>query len=161
MTRAFVSWLLIERMTSMSKEQESMSVALLDELHTSGAGYDILRYVGLPDLLGSESNTLLYFMGKNIARKLDMKTITDIVISFDKMGWGELEFVKEKKKELTFHLMADSVAYRLNAPFNTEFRLEAGFLAQAIQFITEKPCECTEKVNRKILQIEFSIVFTD
>ncbi|WP_164668440.1 YslB family protein [Virgibacillus doumboii] len=145
----------------MAKDQESMSVALLDDLHTSGAGYDILRYISLPELLGTESNTLLYFMGKNLARKLEIQTISDIIYSFDKLGWGRLELVKEKKKVLTFHLMADAVVYRLSAPFDTEFRLEAGFLAEALQSIKSRPCECTEEINKKIHQVEFSVVYTD
>ncbi|SDQ45277.1 Protein of unknown function [Virgibacillus subterraneus] len=145
----------------MSKKHKAMSVSLLDELHTSGAGYDVLRYIGLPELLGTESGTLLYFMGKNIARKLEIQSITDIIFAFDKLGWGKLELVKEKKKELIFHLMSDSVVYRLNAPFETDFRLEAGFLAEAIQIIKQVPCECTEEVHKKIHQVEFSVVYTD
>ncbi|MFB4166649.1 YslB family protein [Virgibacillus sp. JSM 102003] len=145
----------------MSNEHKSMSVSLLDELHTSGAGYDVLRYIGLPEILGTESSTLLYFMGKNIARKLEIQSITDIIFAFDKLGWGNLELVKEKKKELIFQLMSDSVVYRLNAPFETDFRLEAGFLAEAIQIIKEIPCECTEEIHKKVHQVEFSIVFTD
>ncbi|MBP1947714.1 DUF2507 domain-containing protein [Virgibacillus litoralis] len=145
----------------MSKKHKAMSVSLLDELHTSGAGYDVIRYIGLPELLGTESGTLLYFMGKNIARKLEIQSITDIIFAFDKLGWGKLELVKEKKKELIFHLMADSVVYRLNAPFETDFRLEAGFLAEAIQNIKQVPSECTEEIHKKIHQVEFSVVYTD
>lgn len=145
----------------MSKEHKAMSVALLEELHTSGAGYDILRYISLPELLGTESDPLLYFMGRNLARKLDIQTMSDIIYSFNKLGWGGLELVKEKKKVLTFHLMADSVVYRLDAPFETEFRLEAGFLAESIQSIKDRPCECTEEVHKKIHQIEFSVFYTE
>lgn len=145
----------------MSKKQETMPITFLDELHTSGAGYDIIRYLGLPELLGPESDTLLYFMGRNIARKLNIQEISDIIYAFDKLGWGKLELIKEKKKELLFQLMADSIVYRLNAPFETEFRLEAGFLAESIFLINERSCECSEEINKRIHQIEFSVVFTD
>ncbi|WP_373892996.1 YslB family protein [Virgibacillus sp. CBA3643] len=144
----------------MAQKQDSLSVSQLDELHTAGAGYDVLRYIGLPEVLGTQSNTLLYFMGRNLARKLDIKALEDIYYIFDKLGWGNLELIKEKRKELVFHLMADAVVQRLNASFHTEFRLEAGFLAEAIQMINEKECECVEAVNHKIHQIEFTVIYT-
>ncbi|SFD59112.1 Protein of unknown function [Lentibacillus persicus] len=145
----------------MSKNHDSMPVTLLDELHTTGAGYDMLRYIGLPDIFGQESNTLLYFMGKNIARKFKIESISDIVYAFDKLGWGQLELFKERKSELIFHLMADSVVYRLKAPLQTEFRLEAGFLAESIEQIKNRSCECKEELHKKIHQIEFTVMFTD
>ncbi len=81
----------------MSKKQQSLDITHLDELHTTGAGYDILRYVGLPELLGQEKDTLSYFIGKSLARKFDMKTLEDIYLMFEKMGWGKLELVKQKR----------------------------------------------------------------
>jgi len=144
----------------MAKKQEPISLSLLDELHTSGAGYDVLRYISLPELLGSESNTLLYFMGRNLARKLDIKAIEDISYIYEKLGWGKIELVKEKRKELIFHLMADAVVQRLKSSLDAEFRLESGFLAEAIQIIKGTECECTEEINHKIHQIEFRVVYT-
>lgn len=145
----------------MSEKQNLLSTSLLDELSTSGAGYDVLRYISLPELLGSEANTLLYFMGKNLARRLISHTLEDIYHIYDRLGWGRLELVKEQKKSLTFHLMADSVVHRLKAPINAEFRLEAGFLAESIQVVKGKPCECVEEINRKIHQIQFKVIYTD
>src|SRR5699024_11803555 len=79
---------------------------------------------------------------------------------FEKMGWGKLELVKEKKKLLTFTLLADSVVHRLKAPIETEFRLEAGFLSESIQLIHDIECECIEEINPKIHQVQFKIMYT-
>ncbi|RYG74854.1 DUF2507 domain-containing protein [Lentibacillus lipolyticus] len=144
----------------MSKKQE-LPVTLLEELYTAGAGYDIIRYVGLPDVFGNQANALLYFMGKNMARKFDFQSISDIVYAFEKLGWGNLELVKEKKNELTFQLMADAIVYRLNSPLETEFRLEAGFLSESVSHIKQRPCECEEEIHKKIHQIEFTAILTD
>ncbi|WP_337020299.1 YslB family protein, partial [Oceanobacillus massiliensis] len=129
-------------------------------LHTTGAGYDILRDVGLPELLGQEKDTLSYFMGKSLARKFDMKTLEDIYLMFEKMGWGKLELVKQKKKEFIFHLLSDSVVLRLKAPFEVDIRLEAGFLAESVQLTEGIECECVEEINHRINQVEFTVVFT-
>ncbi|WP_188453475.1 YslB family protein [Virgibacillus oceani] len=144
----------------MSKNQAAVPLTLLDKLQNPGAGYDLLRYYSLPELLGTEAKTLLYFMGRNLARKLDIQTIEDIYFTFEKLGWGKLELIKKKRKEQIFHLMADSVANRLNAPFESEFRMEAGFLAESMQLIKDESCECMEEVNNKILQVEFTVVYT-
>ncbi|PAV27638.1 hypothetical protein CIL05_20975 [Virgibacillus profundi] len=144
----------------MSKKHTLLPISMLDELHTTGSGYDVLRYISLPELLGTQSDPLLYFMGRNLARKLEIKAMEDLYFIYEKLGWGQLELVKEKKKELVFHLMADSVAERLQASFHTEFRLEAGFLAEAVHMIKEIDCECTEEINKKIHQVEFTVIFT-
>ncbi|WP_425542323.1 DUF2507 domain-containing protein [Lentibacillus halophilus] len=69
--------------------------------------------------------------------------------------------IKETKKELTFHLMADSVVHRLHSSLDTEFRLEAGFLSECVSLIKQRPCECREEIHKKIHQIEFTTIFTD
>lgn len=145
----------------MSKESKTLSVSLLDDLHTSGAGYDILRYISLPELFGTEADTLLYFMGRNLARKFDLKTLEDVYYTYDKLGWGRLELVKDKNKSLTFHLMDDAIVHRLKAPIGTDFRLEAGFLAEAILLIKDKESECIEKINHKIHLVELKVIYTD
>lgn len=144
----------------MKEEQETLALSLLDKLHTGGAGYDVLRYISLPDLLGEESNVLLYFMGKNLARKLPPQSLEDIFYTFERLGWGQLDLVKERKKTFIFHLMSDAIVYRLKAPIETEFRLEAGFLAEAIQLIYRTECECIEKINRRLQQVELKVVLT-
>lgn|SRR5690625_125705 len=144
----------------MSKEKEKIAISQLDELHTDGAGYDVLRYLGLPELLGQEADTLLYFMGRNIARKLELHTVEDVSYCFEKLGWGNLELVKQKKNQMTFQLMSDAVVYRLDSILNTEFRLEAGFLAEAIQLIKGTECECVEEINKRIYQVQFNVIYS-
>src|SRR5690625_742826 len=147
-------------MTCMSKEKKKIAISQLDELYTDGAGYDILRYVGLPELLGNEADTLLYFMGRNIDRDLEVNKMDDIVYCFDKLGWGKVELVKQKKNQMMFQLMSDAVAFRLKSELDTEFRLEAGFLAEAIQSIQKMECECAEETNSRICQVQFSVYYS-
>lgn len=143
----------------MQKNQQKLPVDLLGKLQSSGAGYDLIRYISLPDLFGAESEALLYFMGKSLARKFDIQTMGDVIYFFEKMGWGRLELFKEKNKQLEFHLLADSVVQRLAMPIEAEFRLEAGFLAEAITILKGIDCECTEEIRRKIHQVEFTVMY--
>src|SRR5699024_9775118 len=151
----------MERMSSMAKRQKDVSVAMLDDLHTSGAGYDILRYISLPGILGTEASTLLYFMGKDLARKLKPESLHDVYYTFEKLCWGRLDYVKEKRKAFLFTLMPDAVMSRLIAPINHEFRVVAGFIVESIQMIKEQPCECKEEINNKIHQVVFTVFVTE
>lgn len=148
-------------MAAMSRSNHKLSLSLLDHLHTEGAGYDVLRYISLPQLLGTEANTILYFMGKDLARSFDIKNIEDIYNISTALGWGRMELVRERKKSLTFTLMADAVFHRLKSPLTLDFRLEAGFLAESISMIKGIECECSEKVNRKIHQVQFKVILTE
>lgn len=145
----------------MADHDKSFPISLLDHLHTEGSGYDVLRYIGLPELFGEESDTLLYFLGRRIARKLELDTIEDIVHAFKALGWGQLELIKDKNNYMLFYLKSDAVVLRLKASFETEFRLESGFLAEAIQNLRGKSCECTESIHRRIHQIEFKVHYTE
>src|SRR5690625_3262100 len=122
-------------MKAMAKKQESLSSSLITQLHTSGAGYDILRYVSLPNLLGNEADTILYFMGKDLARRFNITSFEDIYDIADKMGWGRLELVKERKTSITFCLIADAVVSRLKAPIEVAFSIECGSISESVQMV--------------------------
>lgn len=134
--------------------------SLVNELHTSGSGYDILRYVCLPDLLGKEANTILYVLGKNLARNLNPSTIEEVINFFNKTGWGELVQVKEKRREFIFELTGEPITKRIKADILTEYRMEAGFLAQSIEQIKSISCECIDEIKRKKNRIQFNVIYS-
>ncbi|HLS06362.1 MAG TPA: YslB family protein [Bacillota bacterium] len=145
----------------MAKNEQKISIKTLTELESQTVGYDILRYISLPNLLGKESETILYYMGKNLARSFELNSLDDIHFIFERLGWGYLELLKQRRNSLTFSLMADSVARRLQSSLAQEFRLEAGFLAEATQIIHQANAECVEKINKNIHQVQFKVVFVD
>ncbi len=49
---------------------QKLDVNELEKLHSDGAGYDILRYIGLPELFGEEKETLLYFFRKEFSSQI-------------------------------------------------------------------------------------------
>ncbi|MFD2211079.1 YslB family protein [Virgibacillus halophilus] len=145
----------------MSKKKELLPISLLDQLQSPGAGYDILRYIALPELFGDEKDSLLYFMGKKLARKFSISNMEELATFFTSMGWGSLEFIKEKRKGFVFYLLADAVVQRIRAKVDTDFYLEAGFLAETLEIMQEKVCECRFEVNTKIHQVEFHVHYTE
>lgn len=140
---------------------ELIPLSTLDDFLPASTGYDILRYVSLPDMFGSEADSLLYFTGRKLARKLEINTNDDILYIFKKLSWGNLELIKDKKNSMRFYLMSDEIVKRIQSSVPVDFRLEAGFLAEAIEKITNRSCECMDEVNTRIFRVQFDIVFTD
>lgn len=131
-----------------------------EELSDATAGHDILRYVSIPGFLGQEKNAILYFIGRNLARQINITKNEDLFYLFEKFRWGTLDLVKDRRRTLTFHLMSDDVAKRLLSPLKTDYRLEAGFIAEAIEKIYGRKCECTETINERLYRVQFKVTFT-
>lgn len=141
--------------------EKKLPLTILDEFSHHTLSYDVLRYISLPSFLGEEKDTLLYFIGRNLARKFEIETMDDLYTLFKRLNWGNLEKVKQRRNSLTFHLMADEVAKRMLSSLPVDFRLESGFIAEAIEMITRRQCECTEKVNERLYRVQFKLIFTD
>lgn len=146
----------------MKKTDQDMTFppSLLEDLQTTGSGFDVLRYIGLPELFGGETATLLYFMGRKLARHFTFNELDDIYNAFERLGWGKLELVKEKRKELVFSLMDDAIVRRLKTNLPIDFRLEAGFLAEAVNMAFDKSAECMDEINFKIHTVQLSVLYT-
>ncbi|QDP40804.1 DUF2507 domain-containing protein [Radiobacillus deserti] len=145
----------------MSSTNEKVNQNLLHQLTSTGSGFDFLRFDALPDLLGRDANTILYVMGKNMARKLTFTTVEDIILSFEQLGWGQLVLVKEKRRELLFEIEGQEIVKRKDSPYkNADYRLEAGFLAASIEQIKQIPCECTDENRIQKGSIQLNVIFT-
>lgn len=142
-------------------DNNTISLTTLEEFSSATVGQDVLRYICLPEFLGGEKDNLLYFIGKNLARNIELTSLDDLYYVFDKLKWGKLELVKDKRNSMTFHLMSDEIVQRLQSSITTDFRLEAGFLAEAILKITNRTCEVTETVHEKIYRIDYKVFFLE
>lgn len=128
-----------------------------DEKQVPSFGYELLREVLLPDLLGKDTPQLLYWAGKNLARKYPLDSIELIPSFFLQAGWGNLILVKEKKDEFEFHLTGDLISNRLQKKETATFQLEAGFLAWQIQQLTGQLSESYEQQKKRALQVIFTV----
>lgn len=142
-------------------DEKLIPLSHFDQLPENTVGHDVLRYITMPNFLGSEKDTILYFIGRNLARQIDIQTLDDLYYLFNKFRWGSLELIKDRRKSITFHLMSDDVAERIISPFPIDFRLESGFIAEAIEKITKRSCETFESVNERLYRVEFKVTFTD
>ncbi len=92
-------------------------------------GYDLIRNDVLHDILGSDHETILYWLGKSLARRYPLETSEQLIEFFSEASWGTLTLTKEKKKKRVFELTGPW----MGKDDQRCYQLEAGFLAQQIE----------------------------
>ena len=117
-------------------------------------GYEILRDGVLRSILGKHEADVLYWAGKEMARKFPLFSIDEAPSFFVQAGWGELMLEKEGKDSYTFTLTGDPEMLKFD---ERNFRLEAGFLAEQIQKLNRFLTECHEEVNIKKQFVTFQV----
>ena len=109
-------------------------------------GYEILRDHVLPSILGQHEGDILYWSGKEIARKFPIFSVDELPTFFTEAGWGVLSIEKATKNE-AFYTLKDDQEY-MNSQKRT-FRLEAGFIAEQYQKINGVLTECFGETQGK------------
>ncbi|MGY3779012.1 YslB family protein [Isobaculum melis] len=121
--------------------QEEETITLL--------GYEMIRDILIPNILGKDTDDILYWAGKELARKFPLSTIEDMLIFFKNASFGHLTFEKEKKNQMQFILSGSLVSARFKASTDPSFKLEAGFIAEQLQMQTSRYTEATEEIDYK------------
>jgi predicted hydrocarbon binding protein len=132
-------------LTEANKQQEEMDTTLQVPVF----GYELIRDMLLPDLLGKDHTLIIYWSGKQLARRFTIGTQEEISQFFREAGWGELEIIEQKKNEIKYLLSGDMVKRRLELNKDATFQLEAGFLAEQIQRQKGKTAEAIEEQKKR------------
>ena len=121
-------------------------------------GYEIIRDYLLSSILGKHEAEILYWAGKDLARKFPLFSMDEAHAFFKEAGWGELYLEKESKNEAIYHLVSESTPLNINERC---FRLEAGFLAaqqeKNIGFMTECYNEKNDKQNFVVFTLKWDL----
>lgn len=120
-------------------------------------GYELIREIVLPEILGKDITEILYWAGKRLARKYPLNTFDEMKEFFAKASWGQLEITSENKDEMEFELMSPLIVSRVKSKAEHFFQLEAGFLAQQIEFQKEVIAETFEHPVKKSNKVQFTV----
>ncbi|WP_430536142.1 YslB family protein [Listeria rocourtiae] len=112
-------------------------------------GYELIRDTLLPNVLGEETPHILYWAGKELARKYPLETLDELTDFFQQASFGDLEVISEKKDEMHLLLSGEMTALRLNNDGNVTFKLEAGFIAEQVQHQKQLYSESYEEVDKR------------
>ncbi len=127
-----------------------MSQKLYDSLLNSHRGLmnGSLRDVILPAILGKETDEMLYWIGKDIARQFPVGSLEDLQLITKQLGFGELSLQKKTATSQQWKLSGPIVQERIKQNGEqTSFGLEIGFIAQEIEFqlMTVAEAELSER----------------
>lgn len=122
-------------------------------------GYELLRDHVIPDVLGKREDDILYWAGKEIARKFPVFSIDEIPNFFKEAGWGELTCISAGREETDYRLSG-----WIESPASKDtFHLESGFLAEQYQITNGCLTECygtrDEKTGEIMLQVRWDETF--
>ncbi len=131
-------------MQNNSEQQTNEHVYFINQLYR-----DFL----LPEILGDDNATILYWAGKRISRHYDLSSFDDLVDFFNMAEFGKLEKVKERRSSITYELSGQTVSDRLNSD-SREFSLESGMIAEAVQKETKRITECEINILDKQQKVQ-------
>jgi predicted hydrocarbon binding protein len=130
---------------------------LIYEVKTTGFSYELLREDIIQSLLGKDTDEILYWTGKNLARKYNLDNFDSIIAFFQHSGFGKLEITKEKKDHLDLKLTSPLIEQRFNDNRNISYYLEAGFLAQSIELQKKCITETTIDLNKRDKSVRLTV----
>ncbi|WP_429706686.1 YslB family protein [Bacillus rhizoplanae] len=123
----------------------------------SAFAYELLREELLPDLIGKELDSILYWAGRNLARKYPLETIDEVIQFFVKAGWGDLTIIEHKRREMEFKLTGALIKERQQQNRHSSYQLEAGFIAEQIQKQRGVVAESYEEQKKRSDSIMFLV----
>ncbi|MGE6259282.1 YslB family protein [Heyndrickxia sporothermodurans] len=127
------------------------------ELTVPAFGYELIREILLPELLGKETPDILYWAGKLLARKFPLISIDEVISFFEEAGWGTLYITKQEKKGMELELTSPFINRQFETKTETCFKLEAGFLAEQIQAQKKVRTEAYEEIVKRHKKIKFLV----
>ena len=74
----------IERGNIVSKN--TIDTTSLEDVSLNAFAYELLREELLPDLIGNDLDGILYWSGRNLARKYPLDTIEEVIQFFEKLA---------------------------------------------------------------------------
>lgn len=119
-------------------------------------GYDLIRDHVLASILGKHEEDILYWAGKELARKFPVFELEELPTFFKEAGWGDLTLHKLAKKEAIYHLHIDPNVAEAK---HRAFQLEAGFIAEQYQSIQHYLTECYPQIRSKEHLVELTIAW--
>ncbi|MBT2643047.1 YslB family protein [Bacillus sp. ISL-41] len=141
----------MSEITTSEQKTESEPMAV------TAFGYELIREILLPELLGKDTPEILYWAGKRLARKYPLSTLDETFRFFQDAGWGALTIKEESRREMMLELSSELISSRLKNNPNTTFQLEAGFIAQQMEQQKKVTAEAFEHPNKKSSKILFTV----
>lgn len=112
-------------------------------------GYEMLRDILIPEILGKHTPDILYWGGKQLSRKFPLQSLEELISFFAEAGWGTLTLLEQKKNEMTFEISGPVLERRIALKSDVTFKLETGFLAEQVQLQKKCVAEAADELHKR------------
>lgn len=145
----------------MTKKETSPQPEQYGDTTVPAFGYELIRNQLIPELLGKETGSILYWAGRKLARLHPLESEEKIAVFFEQAGWGNLELTEKGKSKMVFECHSALIESRIkDNPGSVQFTMEAGFIAEQIQkihgFVAEAYTEVrTGRVKKVVFLVKW------
>ncbi|MGN7471288.1 DUF2507 domain-containing protein [Brevibacillus sp. SAFN-007a] len=109
------------------------TIPIAERLHMPYLGYHLLRETLTNALLGDSESPILYWLGKDIGRKIPIRSSTGPILPFIRLGLGQLDLVEETADAIVYKLTHTIRDYQTPERLSRTLSLEAGIIAGSIE----------------------------
>ncbi|GIO04745.1 hypothetical protein J31TS6_07730 [Brevibacillus reuszeri] len=96
-------------------------------------GYHLLRETLTNALLGESESPILYWLGKEMGRKIRITAETGIIHPFMRLGLGQLDLIESSEQGIAYKLSHSIYQYQSPERLCRTLSLEAGIIAGALE----------------------------
>lgn len=109
------------------------SIAHAERMNMPYLGYHLLRETLTSTLLGESESPILYWMGKNMGRKIPIQSANGIILPFIRLGLGQLDLLEESPQYISYSLTHTIYPHLSAERLSRALSLECGLIAGAIE----------------------------
>ena len=109
------------------------SIAYAERMNMPYLGYHLLRETLTNAVLGESESPILYWLGKDMGRKIPIRSAAGIVHPFMRLGLGQLDLVEESEQCIRFKLFHAIFHYMTEQRLSRALSFECGIIAGAIE----------------------------
>ncbi len=123
----------------MLREKDQLTALLsphilpqLEGMNMPYVGYHLLRETLTTRLLGDSEAPILYWLGRDIGKDIEIATSAGLIMPFIRLGLGKLEVHDETDKEIAYTLTHSLFALIPQERLERTLSFEAGLIAGAL-----------------------------
>ncbi|WNC16579.1 DUF2507 domain-containing protein [Brevibacillus brevis] len=125
------------------------SIAYAERMNMPYLGYHLFRETLTSSLLGDSESAILYWLGKDIGRKIPIRSAAGIVLPFMRLGLGQLDLVEDSEQRVHYKLSHAMFHYMPEERLSRTLSLECGIVAGAIEVWRERETTAELMLEKK------------
>ncbi|UED70666.1 MULTISPECIES: DUF2507 domain-containing protein [Brevibacillus] len=109
------------------------TIPVAERMNMPYLGYHLLRETLTNSLLGDSESPILYWLGKDLGRKIPIQSSTGPIMPFIRLGLGQLDLLEESAETIVYKLTHTIHNYQTPERLSRSLSLEAGIIAGSIE----------------------------